>query len=183
MCGGRASYVPALSVGFRCGMAPGLARTLVGPILASLPPFRRMPTSPGDQVSVHYAGRLDDGTPFDSSQGREPLSFTLGAGQVVAGFDDAVSGMEIGETKTVRLPADQAYGPRRDDLVMAVPRQSLPDGPEPEPGQRVQLGIQGGGTIEATIVDVTDDTLTFDANHALAGQALTFDLELVAIDS
>ena len=140
-----------------------------------------MPATSGDQVSVHYAGRLDDGTPFDSSQGRDPLSFTLGAGQVVAGFDAAVSGMEIGETKTVRLPADQAYGERRDDLVLDVPRQSLPDGPEPEVGQQVQLGLEGGGAIDATIVGKTEDTLTFDANHALAGQALTFDLELVDI--
>ena len=140
-----------------------------------------MPATQGDQVSVHYAGRLDDGTPFDSSQGRDPLSFTLGAGQVVAGFDQAVTGMEVGETKTVRLPADQAYGPRRDDLVLAVPRQSLPDGPEPQVGQQVQLGMEGGGAIQATIVDKTADTLTFDANHALAGQALTFDLELVDI--
>ena len=142
-----------------------------------------MPASSGDQVSVHYSGRLDDGTPFDSSMGREPLAFTLGAGHVVAGFDAAVDGMEVGETKTVRLPADQAYGERRDDLVLNVPRQSLPDGPEPEVGQRVQLGLQGGGAIDARIVDVTPETLTFDANHELAGQALTFDLELVDIES
>ncbi len=140
-----------------------------------------MPASSGDQVSVHYSGRLDDGTPFDSSRGRAPLSFTLGAGQVVAGFDAAVDGMEVGETKTVRLPADQAYGPRRDDLVLAVPRQSLPDGPEPAVGQQVQLGIEGGGVVEARIAEVTPETLTFDANHALAGEALTFDLELVGI--
>lgn len=142
-----------------------------------------MPASSGDHVSVHYSGRLDDGTPFDSSRGRAPLAFTVGAGQVVAGFDAAVDGMEVGETKTVRLPADQAYGPRRDDLVLQVPRQSLPDGPEPQVGQAVQLGMEGGGAIDATIVEVTPETLTFDANHELAGQALTFDLELVEIGS
>lgn len=142
-----------------------------------------MPAQSGDLVSVHYSGRLDDGTPFDSSAGRAPLAFTLGAGEVVAGFDDAVDGMEVGETQTVRLPADQAYGERRDDLVLQVPRRALPDGPEPELGQQVQLELQGGGAIEATIVDVTDDALTLDANHALAGQALTFDLELVEISS
>ena len=140
-----------------------------------------MPAASGDLVSVHYSGRLDDGTPFDSSRGREPLAFTLGAGQVVAGFDAAVDGMEVGETKTVRLPAEQAYGARRDDLVLSVPRQALPDGPAPEVGQQVEVGMQGGGAITATVVEVTDEALTLDANHALAGQALTFDLELVEV--
>ena len=142
-----------------------------------------MPAQSGDLVSVHYSGRLDDGTPFDSSEGRDPLAFTLGAGQVVAGFDAAVDGMEVGEEKTVRLPAEDAYGARRDDLVLSVPRTALPDDVRPEPGQSVQLGLQGGGTVEARVVEVSDDALTLDANHPLADQALTFDLRLVDVAS
>ena len=142
-----------------------------------------MPAQSGDLVSVHYSGRLDDGTPFDSSEGREPLAFTLGAGQVVAGFDAAVDGMEVGESKTVRLEPEDAYGARRPDLVLSVPRQAVPGDVRPEPGQAVQLGLQGGGTVEARVVEVTDDALTLDANHPLAGEALTFDLRLVDVDS
>ncbi len=142
-----------------------------------------MPAKSGDLVSVHYSGRLDDGTPFDSSEGREPLAFTLGAGQVVAGFDAAVDGMELGESKTVRLPAEDAYGDRREDLVLTVPRQALPDGVQPQLGQTVELGLQGGGSIEARVVDAAEDALTLDANHRLAGQALTFDLRLVDVAS
>ena len=142
-----------------------------------------MPAQPGDLVSVHYSGRLDDGTLFDSSEGREPLAFTLGAGQVVAGFDAAVDGMELGESKTVRLPPEAAYGAHREELVLTVPRQALPDDVRPELGQTVELGLQGGGTVEARVVDVADDALTLDANHPLAGQALTFDLRLVDLAS
>ncbi|WP_412062754.1 FKBP-type peptidyl-prolyl cis-trans isomerase [Rubrivirga sp. IMCC45206] len=138
-----------------------------------------MPAQSGDTVSVHYAGRLDDGTPFDSSEGREPLRFTLGAGQVVPGFDAAVTGMEVGEEKTVRLDAADAYGERRDDLVLQAPRTAFPEGAALEAGMGVQLGLQGGGSAEAQIVDVSDETITLDANHPLAGQALTFDLTLV----
>ena len=140
-----------------------------------------MTAQSGDVVSVHYAGRLDDGTPFDSSAGREPLSFTLGSGQVVAGFDEAVTGMAIGEEKTVRLDAEAAYGARRDDLVLTVPHDAFPGDTAPDVGQGVRLGMQGGGSIEAQVVDVSDDGITLDANHPLAGQALTFDLTLVDV--
>jgi FKBP-type peptidyl-prolyl cis-trans isomerase 2 len=140
-----------------------------------------MSAQPGDTVSVHYAGRLDDGTPFDSSEGREPLSFTLGAGQVVAGFDEAVTGMEVGEDKTVRLEPEAAYGERRDDLVLDVPKTAFPDGSAPSVGQGVRLGLQGGGALEARVVEVEDESVTLDANHPLAGQALTFDLTLVDV--
>jgi len=140
-----------------------------------------MPAQSGDTVAVHYAGRLDDGTPFDSSEGREPLSFTLGAGQVVAGFDAAVTGMEVDEEKTVRLEPSEAYGERRDDLVLEVPTNALPPGPELKEGQGVRLGLQSGGSIDARVVDVGDEAVTLDANHPLAGQALTFDLTLVDV--
>lgn len=141
-----------------------------------------MPAQPGDAVTVHYSGRLDDGTPFDSSVGRAPLAFTLGAGHVVAGFDAAVTGMEVGEEKTVRLPAEEAYGARRDDLVLEVPRRALPQGAAPAVGQNVQLGLDGGGAVDARVVAVSDEAVTMDANHALAGQALTFDVRLVSVE-
>lgn len=140
-----------------------------------------MPATSGDTVAVHYAGRLDDGTPFDSSEGRAPLSFTLGSGQVVPGFDAAVTGMEVGETKTVRLDAADAYGDRRDDLVMEVPKTAFPSTDGLKEGVGVQLGLQGGGSIDARVTEVSDDTITLDANHPLAGQALTFDLTLEEI--
>ena len=141
-----------------------------------------MPATSGDTVAVHYAGRLDDGTPFDSSEGREPLRFTLGSGQVVSGFDEAVTGMEVDEEKTVRLDPEAAYGARRDDLVLTVPNDAFPDGQTPTEGQRVRLGLQGGGAVDAQVVGVADDSVTLDANHPLAGQALTFDLRLVGVE-
>lgn len=136
----------------------------------------------GDTVHVHYTGRLDDGTQFDSSDGRAPLSFTLGSGQVVPGFDAAVDGMEIGETKTTRLPAAQAYGERDDRMTVQVPREQMPPDAEPEPGMQMMIQLQNGQQLPVTIVDVTADSVTLDGNHALAGEALTFDLELVDID-
>lgn len=140
-----------------------------------------MPAQPGDVVRVHYTGRLDDETVFDSSEGREPLTFTLGAGQVVSGFDRAVTGLEEGESRTVRMEPDEAYGPRRDDLVLSVPHDAFPDGMDPQPGQRLQLALQGGGTVEAHVTDVGEDAITLDANHPLAGEALTFDVTLVEL--
>lgn len=129
----------------------------------------------GDNVEVHYTGRLDDGQVFDSSQGREPLTFTLGEGQVIPGFEAAVSGLAVGASRSVRIEADDAYGHRDDDLVLGVPRADAPEGLEA--GTRVMLGNH-----PATVVDVTDDQVVVDANHPLAGQALTFDLELVSIN-
>ncbi|MEX2374635.1 MAG: peptidylprolyl isomerase, partial [Dehalococcoidia bacterium] len=128
----------------------------------------------GDTVSVHYTGTLDDGTQFDSSVGGEPLTFTVGSGQLIAGFDTAVVGMEVGETKRVRMEPGEAYGERMDDRVIQLPREEAPEGLQA--GQQVMLG-----QTPAMIMEVTDETVTVDANHPLAGQVLTFDIELVSV--
>ena len=134
----------------------------------------------GDAVRIHYTGTLDDGSVFDSSRGRDPLRFTLGSGQVIAGFDDAVAGMTVGEQKTVTIPADQAYGARRDDLVLSVPRGEFPPDIDPDVGDQLQLGEEGR-TMMVTVREVSPEAVVLDANHPLAGQDLTFALELVAI--
>lgn len=134
----------------------------------------------GDTVRVHYTGRLDDGSVFDSSRDREPLEFTLGEGQVIAGFDSAVTGMSPGQTETVTIPADEAYGEKREDLVFAVPREQLPPEITPEVGMQLQMQ-QGQQVAVVTITRVEPSQVTIDANHPLAGKDLTFDLELVEI--
>lgn len=134
----------------------------------------------GDRVRVHYAGTLDDGTPFDSSEGRAPLEFTVGAGDVIAGFDSAILGMAPGERKRVRIPADDAYGAHRRDLVMRLPRAELPASIEPTLGQQLRLS-QGDHVLVVTISELDEEVVTLDANHPLAGKDLTFDLELVEI--
>ncbi|QXD13973.1 peptidylprolyl isomerase [Rhodocaloribacter litoris] len=135
----------------------------------------------GDSVEVHYTGRLKDGTVFDSSEGRPPLSFTLGAGQVIPGFEEAVLGMAEGETKQHTIPPEEAYGAYREDLVVPIPRAHLPPGAPPEPGQHLELHLRDGGVIQARVEAVTDDAVVIDANHPLAGQTLVFDIELVKI--
>jgi peptidylprolyl isomerase len=135
----------------------------------------------GDTVQVHYTGKLADGTVFDSSVGREPLEFTLGAGQVIPGFEKAVLGMKVGEKKTVTIPADEAYGPRRDELAAEVPREKLPSGTTPAVGQQLLMREPDGSEIVVTITEISDDTVTIDANHPLAGKDLTFEIELVKI--
>lgn len=130
----------------------------------------------GDTVHVHYTGRLDDGTEFDSSRGRDPLSFTIGTGQVIEGFDNAVADLAVGEQTTVRLEPAEAYGEVNEDLLVRVER---PDEPaDLDEGMRVRLS--NGAT--ATIAEADDETLLLDGNHPLAGEALTFDLELVAVE-
>ena len=135
----------------------------------------------GDTVKIHYTGTLDDGTQFDSSQGRDPLEFEVGSGQVIPGFEKAVEGMTVGDSKSVRIEADEAYGPRHDQLVQEVDRSVLPDDLNPETGMALQSSSPDGQVTQFMVTDVTDQTITVDANHPLAGQALSFDIELVDI--
>lgn len=135
----------------------------------------------GDTVQVHYTGRLDDGTVFDSSQGREPVEFTLGRGQVIPGFEKAVEGLQVGERGVARVPPEEAYGPRSDELVLSVQRDQFPEGVTPEVGQGFEMRTEEGRTVRVRVTDTTGDTVEIDANHPLAGKELTFDLELVKI--
>jgi peptidylprolyl isomerase len=135
----------------------------------------------GDTVQLHYMGKLQDGTIFDSSRERHPLKFTIGKGQVIAGFEQAVIGMKIGELKTARIPMEQAYGPHRDDMIVTMDRSKLPPGVNPKVGQRLELTQVDDQTSLVTVTGVTESTLTLDANHPLAGKELTFDIELVGI--
>jgi len=135
----------------------------------------------GDTVNVHYTGTLDDGTVFDSSVNREPLTFTIGAGQVIPGFEEGVIDMAPGEAKTVHIPAEQAYGARRSELAAAFPLEHFPPDFKPELGLQLELRSQDGQPIVVTITDFNDETVTLDANHPLAGKDLTFELQLVDI--
>jgi len=135
----------------------------------------------GNKVRVHYTGRLDDGTVFDSSEGREPLEFTVGAGEVIKGFEEAVEGMEVGEAREARVVADEAYGERRDDLMLDLPKEQVPDGLDVAPGMRLELRQPDGQAVPVTVADVGDESVKLDANHPLAGQDLNFELELVEI--
>jgi peptidylprolyl isomerase len=135
----------------------------------------------GDKVQVNYKGYLEDGTIFDSSEGKPPLDVTLGSGMVIPGFDAALTGMEVGDKKTVKIPMDQAYGPHNAEMVMQIPIDQVPADLNPEIGQKLQVGGTGGEEMMAEVIDVTDDFVVLDVNPPLAGKDLTFDLELVAI--
>lgn len=135
----------------------------------------------GDTVKVHYTGRLEDGTVFDSSQGRQPLEFQLGSGSVIPGFEEAIVGMQEGESKTALILADEAYGPYHDEMLLTVPRDQFPPDIEPEVGQDLELRQQDGQTVVVQVKDVSDGEVTLDANHPLAGEDLTFDIQLVQI--
>lgn len=133
----------------------------------------------GDTAQVHYTGRLEDGQVFDSSVGGEPLEFEVGAGNVIAGFDEGVRGMTTGDKKTVEIEADEAYGQRIEALVQQIAREGLNLGAEPEVGMQLGLQLPDGNEIPVTITEVTNDSITLDANHPLAGRKLIFDIELV----
>jgi peptidylprolyl isomerase len=135
----------------------------------------------GDTVKVHYHGRLTDGTTFDSSSGREPLEFEVGSGQVIKGFDDGVTGMAVGDKKTVQIPVNDAYGPKDESMVIEFPKENFPPDMKPEEGMQLNMTNGSGQVIPVVIVEVGDETVTLDANHPLAGQDLIFDLELVGI--
>lgn len=135
----------------------------------------------GDTVKIHYTGTLADGTVFDSSAGREPLSFTIGGGQVIPGFEEAVMGMVRDEKKTITIPVDKAYGPRNEELVFNVPRSQVPPEITPEIGQRLQMQGPHNQPIVVTVTEVTDVHILLDANPPLAGKELNFAIELVEI--
>jgi peptidylprolyl isomerase len=135
----------------------------------------------GDTVSVHYTGKLGDGTVFDSSEGRDPLQFEIGSSSVIPGFEHAVVGMEPGESKTATVPAVQAYGEREQTKVVEVERAQLPENIELRVGQRLKLTDQQQNSTFVTVTEMTDAAVKLDANHPLAGQELVFDIELVGI--
>lgn len=137
-------------------------------------------TARGDTVKVHYTGKLADGTVFDSSVGRDPIEFTLGSGSLIPGFETAVEGLAVGEKKTVVVGPEDAYGVRDDGKVMQVDQADLPDEIDPKPGMVLQARTEGGAT-RFTVTQVTDDTVTLDANHPLAGKQLTFEMEVMEI--
>jgi peptidylprolyl isomerase len=135
----------------------------------------------GNTVQVHYTGKLADGTTFDSSTEREPLEFTVGQGEIITGFENAVVGMNPGESKTETIPFNQAYGPHRSDMVIEVERQQLPADLQPQIGQRLQVSQPNGSAVPVVVTEVSEAKVTLDANHPLAGQDLIFDITLVAI--
>ena len=135
----------------------------------------------GDTVHIHYTGTLNDGTTFDSSEGREPLSFQVGSGQIIPGLDSAIPGMTVGDKKTVNVACDDAYGQMNPAMRQDVPRADIPAEIPLEVGSRLQMQTQDGQVIPVTVAAVEEESVTLDANHPLAGEDLTFNIELVKI--
>ena len=135
----------------------------------------------GDVVKVHYTGKLTSGEQFDSSVGREPLEFTVGAGQMIKGFDAALPGMNVGDKKTVNIAASDAYGERSDEAVIEFPKENVPADMKLEPGMQLTLSNQQGQPVPVVVKEVKEDVIVLDANHFLAGEELIFDIELVEI--
>jgi FKBP-type peptidyl-prolyl cis-trans isomerase 2 len=137
---------------------------------------------PGTTVSIHYTGTLDDGTTFDSSDGRDPLTFQMGEGQIIPGLESALSGMSVGEEKTVTIPSDQAYGPLNPQAVQQVPREAVPADIPLDLGTQLQVQTPDGRALPVVVTEVTDEQVTLDANHPLAGKDLTFAVEVVGVE-
>lgn len=135
----------------------------------------------GDTIRVHYTGKLEDGQEFDSSLKRDPLQFEVGAGRVIKGFENAVVDLKRGDKKTVTISPDDAYGKRDENLLIEMPKKSVPEGVAPEVGMRFQLVNQQGQAVPVVVTEVLDDSLKLDANHPLAGKTLVFDIEVVEI--
>ena len=135
----------------------------------------------GDTVKVHYTGKLENGKVFDTSEDRQPREFRLGSGKIVPGFEKGIIGMEVGEAKTITVPPEEAYGPRRNELIVDVEKTDLPENITPAIGKQLQIRQKDGNPIKVTITDMNEDTVTLDANHPLAGNTLFFDVELVEI--
>lgn len=135
----------------------------------------------GDKIKVHYHGRLENGETFDKSEGRAPLEFEVGSGQVIKGFDEGVQGMAIGDKKTIHIPFMEAYGPKNPDMVIEMPKDRFPQDMEVEAGMPLLMSDQQGQQFQVVVTEVKEDAVTLDANHPLAGKDLIFDLELVEI--
>lgn len=135
----------------------------------------------GNKVKIHYTGTLEDGNLFDSSEGREPLEFELGSGQVIPGFDKAVEGMAVGDSKSVTIAPEDAYGPRNEQAIQEVPKSALPDDLVPVEGMTLQAQNEKQQPLQLVVKEIGDDTITVDANHPLAGKTLNFEISLVAI--
>ena len=139
----------------------------------------------GDTVKIHYTGKLEDGSVFDTSIDREPLQFTIGENQVIQGFEEGVTGMEINESKTITIPVDEAYGPHREEMVFHIPVAQFPPDIEPKIGQQLQLsqanGQENGRTMIAIVTQISESNVKIDANHPLAGETLIFDIQLIEI--
>jgi peptidylprolyl isomerase len=135
----------------------------------------------GDKVKVNYTGKLDDGTVFDTTSGRSPLEFTIGEGQLIPDFEQAVIGMEPGESKSIQVASENAYGPHRDEMVMTVERKDLPQGLDPQVNQQLQVQQANSQPFVVTVTEVSEASVTLDANHPLAGKDLLFDIQLAEI--
>ena len=135
----------------------------------------------GDMVKVHYTGKLDDGTVFDTSADREPLEFTIGERQLIPDFEQAVIGMEPGESKSIQIASENAYGPHHEEMVMVVERKDMPEGLNPQVNQRLQVQQSNGQSFVVTVTEVSESSVKLDGNHPLAGKDLAFDIQLTAI--
>ncbi|MBR9763930.1 MAG: peptidylprolyl isomerase [Rhodobacteraceae bacterium] len=135
----------------------------------------------GDTVRIHYTGTLTDGTKFDSSEGREPLEFTVGSGQIIPGLDNAIPGMAVGDSKTVQIACEEAYGPHNPEALQQVPRGAIPENIPLELGLQLQMQTPQGQAVPVTVTEITDENVTLDANHMLAGKDLVFAVEMVEI--
>ena len=135
----------------------------------------------GDKVKVHYHGRLTNGETFDSSEGRQPLEFEVGNGSVIKGFDDGVTGMQVGEKKTINIPVDDAYGQKNPEMLIEMPKDRFPADMELEVGMPLMMSNGEGQNFQVLVNEIQEDSVVLDANHPLAGQDLIFDLELVDI--
>lgn len=135
----------------------------------------------GNVVRVHYTGKLTNGEQFDSSEGREPLEFTVGAGQMIKGFDDAMPGMNVGDKKTIHILPEDAYGLKDEQALIEFPKANIPPDMKLEPGMQLQLRNENGQPFPVTVAEIKDDVVLLDANHMLAGKELVFDIELMEI--
>jgi len=140
-----------------------------------------MPAKKGDKVKIHYTGKLDDGKVFDTSEGREPLEFRIGANEVIPGFENAVIGMKVGEEKTIHIPSAEAYGPRNEELIQEIPRDKFSADMELVRGQGLRIRTKEGQSIVVVVKELKDEIVVLDANHPLAGKDLNFDIKLVEI--